>query len=390
MRILHVAASYFPAVRYGGTIVSVHGLCKTLAARGHDVHVFTTSVDGPIDSDVPLLKPVEMDGVRVWYFPSPALRRLYWSRPMAQALASQVGTFDIVHLHALFVWPVWAAARAARRAGVPYLVAPRGMLEKALIRKKNRVMKSVLMAAVGRRMLEGAAEIHVTSAREAAEARAFGFNLPPCIEVPNGVALPSSPAPPLSTALAVLVGEEPFVLFLGRISWKKGLDRLINALPLIKRARLVVAGGDEDGYQPALERTIATLGVQERVLFLGPVAGDDKAALLGSACALVLPSYSENFGNAVLEAMAAGCPVVVTPEVGLSSLVERSGAGVVVPGEPAQLAAALQDLLADPCRRREMGLRGRRIAAERFGWDRVAAEMEGVYARIVSRGGVRA
>ena len=90
MRILHVVPSYIPAYRYGGPNKSVHGLCKGLADLGHDVHVFTTNVDGPGDSDVPLGVPVEIDGVKVWYFTSKRLRRLYWSPEMARELEIQV------------------------------------------------------------------------------------------------------------------------------------------------------------------------------------------------------------------------------------------------------------------------------------------------------------
>ncbi|MDP3719080.1 MAG: glycosyltransferase [Acidobacteriota bacterium] len=385
MRILHVAASYLPAVRYGGTIVSVHGLCRALAARGHDVHVFTTSVDGAVDSDVPLLRPVELDGVQVWYFPSKVLRRLYWSPRMAGALAGQIGTFDIAHLHALFVWPVWAAAKAARRAGVPYVVAPRGMLEKALIKKKSRVTKTLLIAAVGRRTLEQAAAIHVTSARERAEAAAFGFALPPLYEVPNGVDLVPTPVASvgLSPAVAALCEGPPFLLFIGRISWKKGLDRLIAALPHVPGVRLVIAGPDEEGYRTTLEARAAAAGVGGRLVFCGPVPGAGKAALLNCAQALVLPSYSENFGNVVLEAMAAACPVVVTPEVGIADLVRDSGAGWVIDGAPKTLGAGLSALVADSQLRRTMGERGR-ATAQHYGWAAVAERMERVYQEIVA------
>ena len=146
VKILHVVSSYLPAVRYGGTIVSVHGLCKSLAARGHDVHVFTTSVDGPRDSAVRHGEPVGVDGVSVWYFQSRLLRRLYWSPPLGRALAARVGDFDVVHTHAVFLWPLWAAARAARRAGVPYVLSPRGMLEKRLIDQKSRAFKTAWIA----------------------------------------------------------------------------------------------------------------------------------------------------------------------------------------------------------------------------------------------------
>ena len=125
MRLLHVVPTYLPAVRYGGPIRSVHALCRGLAGEGHDVHVFTTSVDGPSDSNVPLLEPVDLDGVKVTYFPSRNLRRLYWSPAMARALATTVSGFDLVHLHAIYLWPIWAGARAARRHQVPAALPPR-------------------------------------------------------------------------------------------------------------------------------------------------------------------------------------------------------------------------------------------------------------------------
>jgi len=385
VRVLHVAATYLPAVRYGGTIVSVHGLCRALAARGHEVHVFTTNVDGPGELDVPLLAPVVMDGVRVWYFPSRFLRRLYFSRPLAQALAAQVGTFDLVHLHALFVWPAWAAARAARNARVPYVVSPRGMLEQRLIRKKSRVPKSLLLAAFGRRMLERAAALHVTSKREADEAAAFSYALPPIHQVPNGVDLDGPPAETsdLPPAIANLVNGAPYMVFVGRISWKKGLDRLIAALRHVPEIRLVIAGTDEEGYRGELEAQAAKGGVMARVVFCGPVHGEAKSALMARAQVLVLPSYSENFGNVVLEAMAAGCPVVVTREVGIADIVQTSGAGLVLDGAPEVLGSGLSRLLRDAVLRRAMGERGR-AAASNYSWATVAERMERVYREVRS------
>src|SRR5512144_1838241 len=107
MRILHVVPSYLPAARYGGPIFAVHGLCRALAARGHHVEVFTTNVDGPYNSAVPLRIPIPLDGVRVTYFPSEALRRLYWSPPLGRALHADLASFTVVHLHSVFLWPTW-------------------------------------------------------------------------------------------------------------------------------------------------------------------------------------------------------------------------------------------------------------------------------------------
>src|ERR1700761_4636824 len=99
LRILHVVATYYPAVRYGGPVRSVHGLAKALARRGHDVHVYTTNVDGDQDLDVQLEKAIDLDGVQIRYFGVPALRRLFWAPSLGKKLRESVSEFDIVHLH---------------------------------------------------------------------------------------------------------------------------------------------------------------------------------------------------------------------------------------------------------------------------------------------------
>jgi len=382
--VLHVSASYLPATRYGGTIVSVHGLCHALARRGHDVHVYTTSVDGGKNSPVPHGVPVDVDGVKVWYFESSAGRRLYYAPALASTLRAQIHDFAVVHTHAIYLWPLWTAARHAHRAGVPYVVSPRGMLEKELIEQKSVLWKAALIGFFERRTLEHAAAIHVTSRREADEARAFGFDLPPMCEIPNGVDPEPTAATGVSAAVATIVAGGPYALYLGRINWKKGLDRLLRALAYAPQVRIVLAGNDEEGYRQILEPLASAHGVAGRVLFAGQVSGSDKAALLHHADFLVLPSYSENFGNVVLEAMLAGRAVVVTPEVGVASIVRDANAGVVVEGDPALLGAAMARLAADPALRASLAANGRELAATRFTWDVVAGRMETLYSRIAS------
>src|SRR3954468_3967498 len=121
LKILHVVPTYYPAVRYGGPIRSVHGLAVALLRRGHDVHVYTTILDGPDDRDVPVDTPVILDGVTVRYFRVPCLRRLHWSPGLERRLQQSISEFDVVHLHSVFLWPTWAAARAAVRHGIPYI-----------------------------------------------------------------------------------------------------------------------------------------------------------------------------------------------------------------------------------------------------------------------------
>lgn len=381
LRILHVVPSYLPATRYGGPIYSVHGLCKALSRAGHDVHVFTTNVDGERDSDVPLAQPVDRDGVKIWYFPSRILRRLFFAPGMARALKSQLAAFDLVHLHSVFLWPTLAAARAARKAGIPYLLAPRGMLNPALIGRKSTWKKKGWIRLFERSNLEHASAVHVTSEIEGKELQKLGFDLPRTIFVPNGIDMKEVEA---FSGRIEARGNEVFALFLGRINWKKGLDRLLEAWRLVPATRLLVAGNDEEGYRPELERLAQECGVAGRVQFVGPVAGVEKWQLLQAAALFILPSYSENFGMAVLEAMAAGCPVAVTPEVGLAATVTREACGIVIDGSAEAMAASITALLRDGDARARMGAKGREVARKQFGWDAIAKAMHQAYLEVLS------
>jgi glycosyltransferase involved in cell wall biosynthesis len=387
LRILHVVATYYPAVRYGGPIRSVHGLAAALAHRGHDVHVYTTNVDGDSDLDVPVGQPVTLDGVSVHYFRVPALRRLYWAPALGRRLRESIAEFDVVHIHGVYLWPMLAAARAAARAGVPYVVAPRGMLIRELISRKSRWLKTAWIHLFERKTLAAAAAIHVTAEVEGMELRELQLPARHIACIPNGVDWPRTHAPLAAGPYSGL--PERYVLFLSRINWKKGLDRLVTAWQWIPEMPLIIAGNDDEGYQPQLEELARASGVADRVIFLGPVRDEHKWALYERAQLFVLPSYSENFGNVVAEAMAMACPVVLTAEVGIAPLVEAAGAGRIVDGKPEKLAAAIRELLADPRRREEMGRRGAEAAKAQLSWDFVVAAVETLYLQVLLRRGAQ-
>lgn len=385
MKILHVVPSYIPAWRYGGPIHSVHGLCKALVAQGHEIHVFTTNVDGPGNSDVPLNTAVDIDGVQVWYFPSERLRRIYYSPPMMNALKARIKEFDLVHLHSVFLWPTWTAARVARAANVPYVISPRGMLVKDLIRRKSRMLKSLWLALIERRNIEHAVAIHVTSKAESDELQKFGYKLPKIYLVPNGVDMPVQWSKDgVSEDVRKTIDEGEYVLYLGRINWKKGLDCLLKVWADVSDKRLIIAGNDEEDYLVKLKAIVGKAGVSDRVHFIPrSVKGPDKEALFSKASLFVLPSYSENFGITVLEAMVRGLPVLVTEEVGAKDVVRASGGGVVVSAD--KLGERMNELLLDADDRSSMGLQGKKWVVEHLTWDKVAAQMGQYYEKITGR-----
>jgi len=388
LKILHVVPSYLPAIRYGGPIYTVHGLCRALIDRNHDVHVFTTNVDGRSVSDVPTNRPVSVNGVSVNYFPTSLGRRIYRSPAMGQALKEKCKVFDIVHLHSVFLWPTMAAGKVAREAKIPYVVTPRGMLVRELITRKSCFTKHAWLTLFERRNIEQASAIHFTSQIEAEEMRLLGIKFRRCAIIQNGLDPIGASVETSADDLAWIQSlPQPFILYLGRINWKKGLDRLIAAMADVESVCLLIAGNDEEGYQQTVVSLANQRGVAQKIQFVGFVEGARKWSLLRRAQILLLPSYSENFGMVVLEAMSAGCPVIVTSEVGMAHTVKTSGAGLVVKGDPDALAAAITQLMNNECTRKKMGEAGRKTARDHFSWASVATRMESLYTECVESGG---
>lgn len=370
-RVLHVVPTYWPAVRYGGTIASVHALARAQVSLGMKVDVLTTSVDGPQDLDVPLGEAVNRDGVHIRYHRVPWLRRLYRAPTLAESADAMLPGTSVVHLHSVFLWPTYAVARRAVRAGVPHVVSPRGMLVRRLIDARGRLRKRAWIALVERSTLRAASMIHVTSEIERDDLLALDLGrLPPIEVICNGVDVPEDRFAPRCARF----------VFVGRLSWKKRIDWAIRALCHVPGFSLDVVGPDEDGIVPALVDASRRLGVADRVRFHGLLAPAERDEVLWKASALVLPSMSENFGNVVAEALACACPAVVTEGVGAAALVRASEAGAVVADENG-LVDALRSIAGDPGRAARAGVRGRAFVTRELSWAAVAKRMLDAYAR---------
>jgi glycosyltransferase involved in cell wall biosynthesis len=191
----------------------------------------------------------------------------------------------------------------------------------------------------------------------------------------------------ISADVQAIAATQPLVLFLGRLSWKKGLDRLLRAFGQSRNGKLAIVGTDDEGFAPQLEKLAENLGIADRVRVLArTVIGSEKECLFASARLFVLSSYSENFGNTVLEAMRRGVPVVVTPEVGAAEIVQQSNGGIVVQGSAEALGAAIGHLLENPSLARTMGEAGQRHVMTHYTWAAASAVMEELYDSLRSAG----
>jgi glycosyltransferase involved in cell wall biosynthesis len=348
------------------------------------VHVAATDDNGPGRMVVPLGQPVQEDGVTYHFFPRQT--RFYTaSWPLARWLGQEVASFDVVHIHALFSFASIAAAAVARRRAVPYVVRPLGTLNRWGMANRRPLLKQISFALFERRILAGAAAVHFTSEQEVHEAADLGVPLKAAV-IPNPIAID---ADLLGAAKGGLLARYPalvgrtVILFLSRIDPKKGLDLLLPAFAQAHARRpdlsLVIAGDGDPAYVAELRAEAARLGIGSQVVWAGFLAGNAKLAALADADLFALPSYSENFGNAVVEAMACGLPVLISDGVGIHREVQAANAGVVVPCNANAIATALLLLADDPARRRAMGVRGHAFVQDRFSPASVARQFVALY-----------
>jgi glycosyltransferase involved in cell wall biosynthesis len=192
----------------------------------------------------------------------------------------------------------------------------------------------------------------------------------------------------ISPDIRAIVAQGFDILCFGRISWKKGLDRLIRAMAELPNTTAVIAGNDEERIVEKLQGLAKQSGVGDRVRFLPrQIDCADKEALFAAARVFALPSVSENFGNVIVEAMIRGLPVVLTERVGAAEIIRASGAGIVAGGGQEDFAAALTALLASEQRLTAASIAGANYAREQLTWAKVARSFEGLYEAISERNG---
>ena len=380
---------YRPATRFGGPIGSVHSLAVALHSMGHEVAVFTTNSNGERDLPVALGVAHDIDGVQVTYFPVKWPRGYFRAPSMKAALRARAREFDVGYLPWMYVYTTTAAAREFTRQGLPYVVSPRGMLDRRMIEKKGRARKIAYLSLVDHDHLGNAAAIHFTSSLER-DLSWRRFEARRTLVIPNGLdtagEIPSGRSP---DPIEGLGQERQVVLFLGRLSYIKGLDLLASAWPTIARtapsAHLVLAGPDDENLYAAFKREIVRAGVDSSVSYVGLVDDEQKMGLLRRCAVLVAPSHSDSFGMSVLEAMSQGKPVVVSRHVGISPEIEAGGAGRVVASDPREIAGAVLDTLHSPDLAREMGTSGRNLVENHFSIGAVARRMEAAFESVASR-----
>lgn len=389
MKILHVIPSVSPAL--GGPTQVVLHLVKALRQCGVDAEIATTNDNGPSLLDVPLNQRIEYEDVPIWFFPrfSPPLKEYIFSPSITGWLWQHLQDYDILETHYLFSYASTCAGAIARWQGVPYTVRTMGQLAGWAL-AQSRLKKQIYAFLIERHNLNRASAIHCTSAGEAEDVRHFGIQTP-SITLPLGVEL-SVAYPQAKQKLHdvyKIPEETPVVLFLSRLHYKKRPDLLLHALKKLVQENhdfhLILAGSGEPDYSAYLTNLVSSLGLAERTSMPGFVMGEEKELLLQGSDLFALPSFSENFGLAVAEAMCHGLPVIVTSGVQIAPEIAAQSAGLVVEGEVDALGSAIFQLLASPSLRRQLGENGKSLATRRYSWKAIASDLASVYTAIVQK-----
>lgn len=390
MKILHIIGSVAP--RYGGPSKIVLELCQELGRQGQEVTIFTTNIDGKQNLDVLLDRPVQMDGFKIRYFPVQWPRYYMVSFPLAKALRDEIPNFDIVHISSVYNFHTVVASHYCRKFNVPYLINPHGSLDPYLI-KRHPIRKRIYNSLFLQRDLNHAAMIHFKTQEEMLLTKPCRIKAPGFV-IPNGVD-PSEfdHLPPYGFFRQKYpeLNEKKILLFFSRINFKKGLDILARAFGEVAQKKddvyLVLVGPDNEGYATKVKAWLQEEETLGHSIFTGMLLGEDKLAVLRDSDIFVLPSYTENFGNAVVEAMACDLPVIISNKVNIWRDVLEASAGIVTDCDSHQVAEAILKLLDEPKLGKEMGKRGKNLVEEKYTWPKATKQMIGIYEEILKNHG---
>ncbi len=380
MKLLVVVPYYKPAFIYGGPARSVPNLCEGLAMQGVDVTVYTTNANGPKYLDVVPNIATDIDGVKLTYFRQVTRNSIFYSPSLADACKATAQHFDLVYVASTWGYPFIPACSAAHQCNTPYVISPRTAFMHETWRGKY-IKKWIYHSLIEKNYINTATALHYTTELEYQESKWLKLNPRPFI-VPNPVS--SSEFANLSSRGLFrkkfgISTDAQVVLFLGRVDPRKGIDITLESFARVATnypmAKLVIAGPEEDSYVQTLKQMSSQLKITDQVLFTDYLDSQSRLSALADADVFILTSYSENFGMAIVEAMYAGLPVVISDRVGIADEIKAGNAGVVVSLDIDAISVKLAQLLSSSQMRRDLGQKAKALAFKRYSVESVSMAM---------------
>ncbi len=390
MRILNVIPSL--SLSTGGPAVNTVSLANVLQNSGIKIALVTTDAKmaaqggDPRASVSPSDFPEKTEDLDVSIFPRRQPFRLAYSPALAEALNSSVRNYDLVHIHGLYLHPTYAAWRSAVRHDVPFVISPHGALS-PWIRHNGRLHKGIMDILWQRSMLNAAGAVQVTTEVERQQIDLLTVKAP-LVVASNGLSVGqfSNWTGGIDFRRKHLRGFDGLIIMNhGRLSPVKGLDILLCAFARIAKdpsLQLVLIGGDDEGYGAKLRGLADEMRISDSLTIVDKLSGAELIEAIQAADIWVLPSHSENFGLAVVEAMASGKPVITSPHVNMAPEAAAADALVMVPNTPEDMAQSIQSLIDDTIRRSQLSRHASEYAW-RYDWSNVAQEYLQLYAGVI-------
>jgi glycosyltransferase involved in cell wall biosynthesis len=372
---------------YGGPSKVILELAESIGKLGINVDVVATNANGEKTLDVDLNQWIIQNHYRVRYFSYLNFIDYKFTLSMSKWLFNNVSSYNLVHTHAIFSYPVLVAYWMCQLHKIPYLATPHGMLEPWALAYKIW-KKKLYFNWLEKPALQKASAIQMLASTEAERIKNLHLK-PPLVIVPNGIHredFASLPDPEIFYHQFPETKDKRLIIFLGRIDPKKGLDLLAlafaQAYQKFPDTHLIIAGPDNTGFLPTAQSYFINAGCSHAVTFTGMLTGNIKYAALAAATIYVAPSYSEGFSMSVLEGMAAGLPCVITtgcnfPEAGEAEVAR------IVNIDVGSIAKAIIHLLEDDQQAKNMGYRARQFILDNYTWDKILLKMISVYENII-------
>lgn len=380
MKILQVIAYFTP--RKGGDVNVCYNLSKQLAMRGHEVTIATS--DHEFDKEY--ADSIEQVGVKVIPFHCIADICAFLVTPSIRKwMKFNINDFDLIHMHNFRSYQNNIVHYYAMQHKVPYILQAHGSV---LPHFAKIQLKKIYDLVWGYKILRYAAKAIALTSTEVNQYKEMGMDEEKIELIPNGIDLSEYKSLPERGQFRKrynIKDNEKIVLFLGRIHKIKGLDLLVDAfadlLRDIKECKLVIVGPD-DGYLPSLKKQTVDLEIENRVLFTGPLYGQDKLKAYVDTDVFVLPAVYDCFSVTLLESMACGTPIVTTNNGDKLDWIHNR-TGIVVDYEKTQIKNALYKILTDDTLRKSFGEEGKRLVRETYNWDSIVEQITMLYRQLL-------
>ena len=373
----------------GGGRTGILGFCQALISVGNSVKLVTTSMGESSSIFKDSIVNASVNGVNIFYFrPLIVFFSNNFSIKLFKWLVEEVKASDLILIHSIYKINGTFIAFLCRFYGVPYILRPHGSFDPYLLKRRRYFFKFIYIHLIESISFHHASAIQYSCINEYKDTKKVLPDISDPLIISEGIdtSIYSDGAKGNFRCKYDFLENKTIILFLGRFHQKKGIELLITAFSSLlnknKNIYLVLAGSGDDAYLLSLKNMINDFGISDYVMFTGQISEKDKVSLLYDSDIFVLPSYGENFGLSVVEALACSLPVIISNKVGISTEIKNNLAGLIIECDATELEVSLNTLIDDSYLRSLLGANGKKLVTNKFNLESVAHDIDIKYKKI--------